>query len=259
MTYETLITVCGIVAAICYFIATIASIKKNNKLINIWMVGWVFNFAIFFVNWYVSGHPPFAQIYHVLTVLGLCFMPFEIYFEKRFQLIHMKTIFLFGTLIPILGVVFMEKQLDWQIAPALQSIWFIPHVFAYMIAYSMATVSFLALCIAIYKQKKNQDSNKWEETVYQVCKFAFPFFTFGMLSGAVWAEEAWGNYWTWDIKETWALITWMLYLLYFHYRPNKKNTKYANIAHILAFLALWMTFLGVSYLPIMSSSIHSYI
>jgi ABC-type transport system involved in cytochrome c biogenesis permease subunit len=86
---------------------------------------------------------------------------------------------------------------------------------------------------------------------------SFPFMTFGMLSGALWAEEAWGAYWSWDIKETWSLITWGTYLIYFHCRKNKDLQKWQRPVHILAFAALLITFFIVNLLPKIQS-LHSY-
>ena len=82
--------------------------------------------------------------------------------------------------------------------------------------------------------------------------------TFGMLSGALWAEEAWGIYWSWDAKETWALVTWSAYLIYFHCRMSPRFKPYATVAQILAFIFLLITFLVVNLLPKMGSLLHSY-
>jgi ABC-type transport system involved in cytochrome c biogenesis permease subunit len=78
-----------------------------------------------------------------------------------------------------------------------------------------------------------------------------------MLSGALWAEEAWGQYWSWDAKEVWSLITWGLYLIYFHLRKSEWK-QYADWAHLLAFLALLTTFFLVNLIPKLGSILHSY-
>ena len=83
--------------------------------------------------------------------------------------------------------------------------------------------------------------------------------TFGLLSGALWAEEAWGRYWSWDPKETWSLITWTLYLIYFHCRRSPGLRQWSPAAHVLAFLALLTTFFLVNLLPKMGSVLHSYV
>ncbi|MBO7292042.1 MAG: cytochrome c biogenesis protein CcsA, partial [Bacteroidaceae bacterium] len=85
------------------------------------------------------------------------------------------------------------------------------------------------------------------------------FFTIGMLTGALWAKEAWGEFWSWDAKESWAAVTWMLYMLSIHLRLMGKTDKRLNgVVLIIAFLALQMCWYGVNYLPSATESIHIY-
>ena len=85
---------------------------------------------------------------------------------------------------------------------------------------------------------------------------AFPLLTFGLGSGALWADEAWGAYWSWDIKETWALLTWCLYLIWFHLRRRTPLLSRRPLL-ILAWVAVLITFLVVNLLPKIVS-LHSY-
>ena len=87
----------------------------------------------------------------------------------------------------------------------------------------------------------------------------FAFLTLGLIFGALWAKEAWGHYWTWDPKETWAFLTWMGYMIYMHYRYHRP----ANIngplwTLTLAFVILLIAWFGVNYLPSAQSSVHVY-
>jgi ABC-type transport system involved in cytochrome c biogenesis permease subunit len=86
------------------------------------------------------------------------------------------------------------------------------------------------------------------------------FMTFGMLFGALWAKEAWGHYWAWDPKETWAAITWFAYLAYIHYRlMPKHNVKNALWMLLIAFVLLQMCWWGINYLPsAQGTSVHTY-
>jgi ABC-type transport system involved in cytochrome c biogenesis permease subunit len=159
----------------------------------------------------------------------------------------------------LLGAFFMSPDITWKRMPALQSPWFVPHVTSYMISYALAAVAFVIYLIGVIRQKKVKDSdNRYELAVYGILGVAFPFMTFGMLSGALWAEEAWGNYWSWDRKETWSLITWTLYLIYFHCLAKKELRNYAGLVQVLAFLALITTFFLVNLWPKLSSVLHSY-
>jgi cytochrome c-type biogenesis protein CcsB len=91
---------------------------------------------------------------------------------------------------------------------------------------------------------------------YRILGFGFPLLTIGILSGAVWANEAWGSYWSWDPKETWALLTWLIFAIYLHTRLNKgwEGKKPALIASF-GFIIVWICFLGVNLL---GEGLHSY-
>ena len=103
-----------------------------------------------------------------------------------------------------------------------------------------------------------QDEVGIVQGVDAVARMAFPFMTFGLLSGALWAEKAWGRYWSWDPKETWALAMWLCYALYFHCRRHPKLERFALPCQIAGFAALVVTFLFVGLLPRLGSALHTY-
>ena len=86
------------------------------------------------------------------------------------------------------------------------------------------------------------------------------FLTFGLLFGALWAKEAWGHYWTWDPKETWAFITWLGYLVYLHHKYNHRESKPLQSFIIVgvSFILLLICWFGVNYLPTAQMSVHTY-
>ena len=140
---------------------------------------------------------------------------------------------------------FFDSYNTKTLVPALQSPWFAPHVFVYIFAYCLLGV---AVVIAWWKQV--------DDLVY----VSFAFLTIGMLFGALWAKEAWGHYWSWDPKETWAAITWIAYLVYIHYRqlPQQRN-RLALWMLIASFVLLQMCWWGINYLPsAQGSSVHTY-
>nr|YP_009310011.1 cytochrome c biogenesis/heme attachment protein [Coreanomecon hylomeconoides]ALZ50154.1 cytochrome c biogenesis/heme attachment protein [Coreanomecon hylomeconoides] len=98
-----------------------------------------------------------------------------------------------------------------------------------------------------------QQLDRWS---YRVISLGFIFLTIGILSGAVWANEAWGSYWSWDPKETWAFITWTIFAIYLHIRtnPNSQGTNSAIVAS-MGFLIIWICYFGVNLLGI---GLHSY-
>ena len=139
--------------------------------------------------------------------------------------------------------------------PALQSPWFIPHLIVYMAGYALLATATL---LAVYQLLRKTDAQMGvtDNLVY----VGLAFLTFGMLMGALWAKEAWGHYWTWDPKETWAAITWLCYLLYLHFRDiQPKEGRKACWILLLAFVCLQICWWGINYLPSAQGlSIHTY-
>mgnify|MGYP000673668134 CR=1 FL=1 len=143
---------------------------------------------------------------------------------------------------------------DQSLMPALQSPWFIPHVTVYMFSYSLLGCAFLIAVFGLFK--KGKDMLQAADTLVYI---GTAFLTFGMLSGAIWAKEAWGHYWSWDPKETWAAITWLMYLFYIHLRLAGRTSRATLcILMILAFACLQMCWWGVNYLPSAQNSVHVY-
>ena len=140
--------------------------------------------------------------------------------------------------------------------PALQSPLFVPHVVVYLFAYAtLAASSIVAVKGLITKTKNVNDINLADNLVY----LGFSFLSFGLIFGAIWAKEAWGHYWTWDPKETWAFLTWMGYLIYIHFRHSKPNEWKKSLWILsLAFVVLLICWFGVNYLPTTNYSVHTY-
>ena len=144
--------------------------------------------------------------------------------------------------------------------PALQSPWFAPHVIVYMFSYAMLGAgAIVGLYLLIVSSKKNID-DRLMSLIDNLIYVGTAFLTIGMLFGALWAKEAWGHYWSWDPKETWAGATWLAYLLYIHNRSFKpKEKKTALFLLIFAFVLLQMCWFGVNYLASAQGiSVHTY-
>ncbi len=243
-----------------YAIAFIpACLRKRTLSGAIMSAGWLANLALFIINWIAAKEPPFGNMYHVMIFLSLCFPPTLLVLTWRHRLGWLTDYFAFAAVIPLAGSLSMGRDIHWSRMPALQSPWFVPHVFAYMVSYALAAVAFAVTLAGLFSaQRQEEKVEPFRNASHLLLLVAFPFMTFGMLSGALWAEEAWGIYWSWDAKETWALITWAAYLIYFHCRLSPTLKRHATLAQIIAFLALLTTFLVVNLLPKMGSLLHSY-
>lgn len=143
--------------------------------------------------------------------------------------------------------------------PALQSPWFAPHVIVYMFAYAMLGAAAVMSIYLLWKKKQNISSMEMD-LCDNLANVGLSFLTLGLLSGALWAKEAWGHYWSWDPKETWAAATWLSYLCYIHFRLHKRNEyQKALVILLVSFVLLQMCWYGINYLPsAQGTSIHTY-
>lgn len=143
---------------------------------------------------------------------------------------------------------------DMTLMPALQSFWFIPHVTVYMLAYSILACAAL-LALAGLVRKGTDYFGQTDDLVYIGTGLLF----LGLLSGAVWAKAAWGDFWGWDPKESWAAVTCAGYLAYIHLRFTKWGRKrWLYVLVLFCFLLLQMCWYGYQYLPSSESSMHTY-
>lgn len=154
---------------------------------------------------------------------------------------------------------FMPEVQSKTLMPALQSPWFIPHVIVYLISYALLGLSALFGIIGYVKIKQKKDVKETLALADKVVISGFGFLTLGLVFGALWAKEAWGNFWTWDPKESWALLTWLVYLIYIHYRKNKPaDAKLHFLILFVGFIVVLLCWFGIQYLPVAASSVHVY-
>lgn len=247
-------------------------------------------------RWIYSGHFPLSDLYESLIFLSWSFSLINIvaYFKKNKNLSAItasSTIFTQGFATSSL---LSEIQKPSILVPALQSEWLIMHVSMMILSYAALLCGSLlsaALLVFTFRKKshrflksfsfdeiqysydrstilrntsffsgknyyKSQLIQQLDFWSYRVISLGFFFLTTGIISGAVWANEAWGSYWSWDPKEIWAFITWMIFAIYLHIRTNK-NFPGENSALVaaLGFLIIWICYFGVNLLGI---GLHSY-
>ena len=140
--------------------------------------------------------------------------------------------------------------------PALQSGWLILHVSFAFIGEAFFALSFISAIIFLAAKDEGQ-RRTLDRVTYTSVAVGYPFYTAGaLIFGAIWAEQAWGRYWSWDPKETWALVTWLVYTVYLHLRFIRKNTSaLPAVVVIIGFIVTIFTFLGVNFLL---PGLHSY-
>lgn len=148
---------------------------------------------------------------------------------------------------------------DRTLMPALRSVLFVPHVLAYLLAYAFLSAAFAA---SIRGWRAPVGSNKCEQALDfadRSVQIGFAFLTLGLCIGAIWAKEAWGHYWAWDPKETWALLTWLGYLGYLHFRlQHPLQARGAFVFLGAAWIVLLLCWFGLNMMPIADQSVHTY-
>ncbi len=216
-------------------------------------------FCIFLVDLWVSlERPPFRTLgeTRLWYAVFLSAISFSVYLRNKYTWfvalgLSMSILFLIINLIN-------PGNFDKTLMPALQSVWFIPHVIVYIFAYAiLAGATLISIYATVFPSKAHEKDMVLlaDNLVYM----GFGFLTLGLLFGGLWAKEAWGHYWTWDPKETWSLITWLFYLVYIHIRlKNKKNIRLAYWTLNITFIILLICWFGVNYLPSARESIHIY-
>ena len=255
-------------AVICWALGAFFAWKEQNARVYVFtFLGLAIFFAFILGMWISLERPPLRTMGETRLWYSL-FLPLAgIIVYSRWQY---KWILSFST---VLSLVFICVNLfkpgihSKALMPALQSPWFAPHVIVYMFAYALLGAATLMAIYLLFFKKIGKDVEDSFEAVRHEMNIAdnlvyvgVAFLTFGMLFGALWAKVAWGDYWGWDPKETWAAITWLAYLVYIHLRKARpRDWQMACTVLLVAFICLQMCWWGINYLPsARSNSVHTY-
>jgi len=217
------------------------------------------------------GHAPLSNMYESLVFFSWCIALLNLLWEWKLKsrflgAFTMPFAFLFiayASLAP--GI---SDRID-PLIPALQSNWLHAHVITCFISYASFALSCaisIIYLMKLRKEEKGQKETRWtalfpsleslDGLVYKTIVVGFPLLTLGIVTGAAWANYAWGSYWSWDPKETWSLITWFVYALFLHARFTREwRGKRTAFLSIIGFAAVIFTYFGVNYVL---SGLHSY-
>ncbi len=165
-----------------------------------------------------------------------------------------------GLSILFLVINFMHPEnFSKTLMPALQSPWFVPHVIVYIFSYALLAASSIVAIKGLYETYFREFKPETLDLADNLVYVGYAFLTLGLAFGALWAKEAWGHYWTWDPKETWALLTFLCYLVYMHFRYLHKSKVKTQLWILgLAFIVLLIAWFGINYLPSAQNSVHTY-
>jgi len=200
--------------------------------------------------WVRLGRPPLSNQYESLLTLLWFIYPFAFYFSRR---TGRPEILPAGALAAALlfGLAALMDRTARPLMPALRSDWLVIHVLSSMAAYAAFALAAAGAAWALLRGL----SEDLEDFLLRLTKTGFAFLTLGIATGSVWAESAWGSWWSWDPKETWSLLTWLGYAAALHLRRKGiRGTKFGIILLVCFGLVLF-TYFGVNFLL---SGLHSY-
>jgi cytochrome c-type biogenesis protein CcsB len=214
--------------------------------------------------------PPFQTLYETLSWFAWSANITYLYVQSRWRDVHLPGFIVAGIAMgACLYSLLTRDPVIAPIPPALQSPWYEVHVITAFLAYAVFVVSF-SVETSYLKFRSSSDKapkafgyidEEFHRWTHRLVLFGFPFLTFAIFSGAAWANDSWGRYWSWDPKETWSLITWTVYAMYLHTRAiGKWRGTPASILNLLGFVCMIMTFLGVNWLVKLLGipSLHAY-
>ena len=213
------------------------------------------------MRWVAAGRAPFSNMFESLVLFSWSVAVIHLFLQKRMKLAAM------GTFTAVLTVVttacasaFFNSSIE-PLVPALRSNWLTVHVFTCFMGYGGFALSALAAGIYLFRPRSNDEiymesQETLERLIAKTISFGFLFLTMGIITGSVWANSAWGTYWSWDPKETWSLITWLIYAGYLHcrYMRGWRGRVTAWIS-LFGFASVLFTYIGVNYLL---KGLHSY-
>ena len=247
-----------------YLLGFLFALARKLKLAGtLYMLGCLAGVGAFVYRWIDVKHVPLQNLFEVFLCLGMLVYPITVFSRKVLRISSGPA----GCGDMLIGVIvlfpagFVFNATPQQLPPALQCWLFAPHVAVYMLSYMiMAKAAFLAAAqLAGAKPEAGQNLLDYEEATYRMICIGFPFLTLGLILGSWWGKLAWGDYWGWDPKELWSLISWLVYVGYFHFRYmyGKKRAKGNSWWAIAGMAAIIITLLWVN-LSRLFPGLHNY-
>ncbi len=217
------------------------------------------------LRWYISGHAPWSDAYESILYVSWATMGMGLAFGRKSELTIAASAFVAAMLLWIAHQSWVDPSIA-NLQPVLDSYWLMIHVAVIVGSYGPLTVgmilgivSLLLIILTTKKNKKRMEINLKELTIINELSLTVGLImlTIGNFLGGQWANESWGRYWGWDPKETWALISIMIYAFVLHMRlvPSMRSKWLFNFGSVVAFASIMMTYFGVNFYLV---GLHSY-
>ncbi len=255
---------CGVFALISY-LSSPAESRARKAVLALVILLWVVHTGAIGLRWVESyqqgiGHAPLSNLYESMIFFGWATALALIVTRLKFKADLVVLLGLPAVFLMMASTFLMDHEIK-PLIPALQSNWLVAHVVTCFLGYAGFAVSFLAALILLALRSTDSTENQRrhldlvDQVVYRAILVGFPLLTIGIVTGAAWADYAWGAYWSWDPKETWSLITWFVYAAFLHARLTREwSGRRTALLSLLGFAAVLFTYFGVNYLP----GLHSY-
>ena len=258
----------GLILLILHFISILSRFKLNKVIaIASWFIilGFVFHSFGLAARWYISGHAPWSDAYESMVFIAWASSLSGIVFARRSPITLTATALLSSLILSVAHLNWLDPEIT-NLVPVLKSYWLVIHVAIITSSYGFlglgAILSFFSLVLMVLRNRRNSENItlKIQEFSYiseSTLTFGLFLLTIGTFLGGVWANESWGRYWGWDAKETWALVTVVLYSFILHMRliPGLRGFYAFNLAALIGYGSVLMTYFGVNYYL---SGLHSY-
>ncbi|MCG2712642.1 MAG: c-type cytochrome biogenesis protein CcsB [Candidatus Omnitrophica bacterium] len=261
---------------IAYLISAVLFIEyamsKKNLFSKIALSAAIFGFLTqclaLIMRWLICGFAPMSNLYESMALFAWCVVMIFLIIEYRFHLSIIGA-FIMPLAFLITGYSTLLDDTVVPLMPALQSYWLSIHVLICFLSYACFACAFCLGVMYLLQERQLKlkltgklldrlPSLEVMDTIsYNLVLFGFILLSAGIITGSIWASQAWGSWWSWDPKETWSFITWLIYAAYLHARLNSGyRGKRAAILSIIGFICVLFTYLGVSYLL---PGLHSYL
>jgi len=260
-------------AAILMLLFTILKIFKESKILNILVNSMHIIIAVLFVlhtitlgaRWYISGHAPWSNAYEAIVYVAWATMFFGLAFDIKSKLTVASAAFVSAMILSAAYANWIDPEIA-NLQPVLNSYWLMIHVAVIVASYGPFALGmilgFVSLMLIFFTNEKNKtkmDLNIQEITYINemALTVGLIMLTIGNFLGGQWANESWGRYWGWDPKETWALISIMVYAFVIHARfvPSLRGKWTFNLMSMFAFISILFTYYGVNFHLV---GLHSY-
>ena len=251
------------------YLAYLVKPKQTLGRAGLWLTvaGFVVHLGFTLNRFLEAGHTPITNLHESLSFFSMATVGIFILFERRYKVSILGS-FVMPLALLILAISATFSAVIPPLNPALKSRWLAIHTIMAFLGYAAFAISFgvsVMYLIQSHFLKKRRlgpmfqklpPLDMLDDISYRCLTFGFPLLTFAIISGAIWAETAWGTYWSWDPKETWSLITWFIYAALLHGRLTTGwRGRKAAMLSIFGFVIMLFTFLGVNLLL---SGLHSY-